>query len=147
MMKIFVFIFSYFFTLVLTDRLVFGFLPTNYFSELSLFYGFLGNAVYSLIEIIRRVGSLAVDEKNIAYQFNRWTWLLLGIRPFVAGLMSFVLTPIVRVSVSSMPVLENIINTKEADIIIGLGIGLLFEYIVKKAYYDKVAKKILNIDE
>ena len=136
---------TYVWSIVLVNGLFLGFLPSEYFGWLSLFYGFLGNAVYSLIMIFRGLLILAEDTTGTARPFNKYTWILLFTRPFGAAVMNFVVSPILIVLSRNLNSgFTDIIKGEGAQLLIGLTVGILFEYFIKKEFMDGVAKKITN---
>lgn len=136
---------SYLISIVVAQNMFLGFLPGEYFGWLSLFYGFLGNAMYSLILIFRGLLTLAEDVSGTAKPFNKYTWILLFTRPFGAALMNFVMTPILIVLSGNLNTgFTDTIKGEGAQILIGLTIGVLFEYFIRKEFMDTVAKKVTD---
>lgn len=118
------------------SSLVFGFLPSEYFDSLSLFYGFLGNAVYSMIMIFRNISILSEGTDTNVKPFNKYTWILIATRPFGAALFAFILTAILR------GLGFEYFQDKGILIMLGLLLGLFYEYIIQKTFFDLMFEKI-----
>lgn len=117
------------------SSVVFGFLPSDYFDPLSLFYGFMGNAVYSMIMIFRTMSVLSEGKEGIK-PFNKYTWILITTRPFGAAFFAFILIAILKGFGFEY------FQDRGVLIMVGLLLGLFYEYIITKAFFDMVFDKL-----
>jgi len=117
------------------SSLVFGFLPNEYFDSLSLFYGFLGNAVYSMIMIFRTMSGLS-EGITSTKPFNKYTWILIITRPFGAAAFAFILIAILKGFGFEY------FQDKGVLVMMGLLLGLFYEYIITKTFFDLVFDKL-----
>ena len=152
MTKSFFFLLAFFWAAILQETklgqisndLLFGILPGNYFIARSIGYGFLGNSLYSLILIMQRLLQLSESEVQ-ARQFNRYDWYLLGLRPVVAGLFSLVLTALMLSAADGKTILNvNLAGAEGFIIFVGLFSGLFFEFLTTREFMKKVFKRTVE---
>ncbi len=140
--KAFLLINCFAFSVLLNDALIFGVLPPEYFSELSIVYGFLGNALYSSfllgLEITRRAEALTEERPK-----NIYWYIMLFFQPVGAAFFSFILTAVIKTMVSSGSII-NIQIENGGSILIGLTSGLFYVYLIKPEFIQKVFKRYVE---
>ena len=122
--------------------------PVQFFPISNFFLGFLGNFAYSIVMIFRSLLLLANEDKQ-AKVFNKYMWILLFTRPFGAASFNFAIAPLISIFLGAFNKdLGEITRGPGASIMIGIFLGLFFEYIISKAFFDtiwrKASKKIIN---
>lgn len=121
--------------------LILGFLSPKFFHYESFYYGLLANACYSIIIIFR--GILSMAENEMVKPFNKYQWVLIIARPFGAGVVSFVLTPLlIAISYLKKEWFTEAIESEVSLLIIGLIFGFFFEWFIKKEFLDKIFNKL-----
>lgn len=118
---------------------VFGIFPAKYFTAMSLVYGFIGAAFYSVMLVLIRIQQI-IDDGELAKPIHKLEWVLFIMRPFAAGLLSFILTAILKAVVINPFVNPEIEKSQALGIVLGLGSGLLFEFIATREFFKKIFK-------
>ena len=113
---------------------IFGFFNPEYFTYESVAYGVLGNATYTMFQILQYL----LSEEEAPKPLTKRKLYGLALRPLVAGLFSFILSAaIVACSTVFGDSIFGFITNSATALVIGLVSGLFFENLTKKAFLDK----------
>lgn len=145
-MTISIFIFNFFKALpffIFTHYLmtIFGFFNPEYFTYESVVYGVLGNATYTMFEILRYL----LSEEGVVHPLTKKRLLGLTLRPVVAGVFSFIASAtIVAISTIFGDALFGFITNSATALVVGLLSGLFFDNLTSKVFLDKFFKQIIE---
>lgn len=117
---------------------VFGFFNPEYFTYESVAYGVLGNATYTMFEIIQ----FLLNEDDNIKPLSKKRIIGLCLRPLAAGFLSFLSSALI-VGFSSIfgGAVFGFITNSATALVIGLVSGLFFDNFTKKVFLDKIFKK------
>lgn len=121
---------------------IFGIFDEVYFTYESIIYGFMGNFCYSLFQVFQFLG----DESESIKPITKKRWVFLTLRPFAAGLSSFIISALVVALFSGFG--DNIlgfVKNSGTALVIGILSGLFFDHLTNQKFLDAFfEKKIQN---
>lgn len=120
---------------------IFGVFDDLYFTYESVIYGFMGNFCYSLFQVFQFLG----DESDVIKPITRKRWVFLALRPFAAGLSSFIISALVVALLGSLG--ENIlgfVKSSATALVVGILSGLFFDHLTNKKFLDTFFEKKIH---
>lgn len=121
---------------------IFGVFDDVLFTYESLIYGFMGNFVYSLWQVLQFLG----DESDNIKPLSKKRLIFLAVRPFAAGLSSFVISALVVAIFSGLgDNVESFFKNTGTALVVGIISGMFFDHLTNQKFLDKFfEKKIQN---